>query len=241
MKTYDQQVVILAGGLGTRLKPFTEKVPKPLVEVAGKPFLHWQLQNIKIQGFRKVLLLVSYLGHMVQEYFGNGADFGLEISYGFEVSPMGTGGAIKNSIEKLEDSFFLLNGDSFLPLEMNAMWSHFENSHAQALVAVYDNRDKTPVPNNLKVAAGQVLGYEKNGGAEKGFNGVDAGAYVIRRRLFELDFPEKFDLETLWSKTIDQRELKAFDVSQKFFDIGTPERLKEFEKTVPQLIEKKLF
>ena len=99
------QVVILAGGLGTRLRPITEKTPKPLVPVADQPFLHWQLSDVAQQGFDRVLLLVSYLGEQVQQTLGDGSTWGLKLSYAFEKTPLGTGGALVNAYDQLDDEF----------------------------------------------------------------------------------------------------------------------------------------
>ena len=107
--------VILAGGLGTRLKPLTEKIPKPLVEVAGHPFLYWQLLDLHIAGIKNILLLTGYLGEQIEDYFTKlHASISwikeMNICYAKEPEPMGTGGALKFSLTKLPQRFFLLNG-----------------------------------------------------------------------------------------------------------------------------------
>ncbi len=91
------QVVILAGGEGTRLRPLTHKVPKPMVKVSGKPFLQYQLELIKSYGLTDVLILAAYLGNQIEDYFGNGSDLAMNIKYSYEDTPMGTGGALKNA------------------------------------------------------------------------------------------------------------------------------------------------
>jgi NDP-sugar pyrophosphorylase family protein len=108
------QVAILAGGLGTRLRPYTETVPKPMIDINGKPFLDLQLNNLKRQGFRKILICTGYLGHIIEDYFGDGNAFGLDISYSQESRPLGTAGAIKNAESLItSDPFFLMNGDTY--------------------------------------------------------------------------------------------------------------------------------
>jgi NDP-sugar pyrophosphorylase family protein len=249
------QVVILAGGLGTRLRPITEKIPKPLVDVAGHSFLDWQLSEVKAQGFTRVLLLIGYLGHMVQAKYGDGSAMGLEIDYSAETEPLGTGGALKLALPKLDKTFFLLNGDSFQRLEMAQMAQEFlaNVAHTDALVTAYDNLDSTPVINNLRISrVGGGVGsvaqnsvtaavpsggwiveeYKRGGGAENGYNYVDSGVYIIKKSLVETAQSNKFQLEQLWSELIRQNRLGAFRVQERFYDIGTPERLAEFERKI---------
>lgn len=226
------QVAILAGGLGTRLRPITEKVPKPMVPVAGEPFLHWQLSDLREQGFKRVLLLVAYLGEQVESHFGAGRAFGLELEYCYEPEPLGTGGALKNALGKLEDEFILLNGDSFLRAPLAQMTAEFHRGGFEAMVSVYDNHKPVPVIPNLKVAGGRVLDYQKDAGPERGFQRIDSGIYLLKRQLLEARSESKFMLADLWPPLIASGRLGAFDVNERFYDIGTIERLKEFEEKV---------
>lgn len=114
------QVVILAGGLGTRLGSFTRKVPKPMVPVAGVPYLEHQLRLLARQSFRDVLLLTGHLGEQIESYFGNGGRLGLRIRYSREAQPLGTGGALRDARRHLAETFLLLYGDSLLPIEYAA-------------------------------------------------------------------------------------------------------------------------
>lgn len=237
-------VAILAGGLGTRLRPITEKVPKPLVEVAGAPFLHWQLLDLKAQGYTKIILLVAYLGEMIRAHFGDGSRLGLEIEYVFEPKPLGTGGAIKNAVARLPESFFLLNGDSFLRAPLASIQRSFSPQHCDVLIATYNNRVATPVPNNIKLgimpneAGGSsgggrpITAYKKGAGLEAGFTHVDAGIYLLKRELFASYPAARFAIEDLWPQLMAGGRLQAFPVDERFYDIGTPERLKEFEEKV---------
>ncbi|MBX9766024.1 MAG: NTP transferase domain-containing protein [Bdellovibrionales bacterium] len=246
----DWQFVILAGGLGTRLYPLTEKIPKPIVEVAGKPYLEWQLLELKALGAKKVLLLTGHLGEQIEAAFGNGQRLGLEIQYSRENSPLGTGGALQLALPLLEDQFVLLNGDSFLPMDFSRLVGN-EIPDLSAVIVGFTNHPATPVPNNLKVDAGRVTAYRKNAGLENGFQCVDAGVYLLRKSvllgtssdvpslrscvgstLVSMDEMAAFSLESLWEPLIRQKQLGVHMVSQRFFDIGTPERLKEFEEFV---------
>ncbi len=226
------QVAILAGGLGTRLRPITEKVPKPMVPVAGQPFLHWQLSDLKEQGFRRVLLLVAYLGEQVEQHFGDGRRFGLELEYCYEPEPLGTGGALKNALAQLDTEFILLNGDSFLKAPLSEMVRKFGGGDFEAMVSVYDNHDPVPVIPNLKVREGRVVEYEKDAGEARGFDRIDSGIYVMKRHLLEGRSESRFMLADLWPPLIAAGRLGAFEVNERFYDIGTVDRLREFEEKV---------
>lgn len=237
-----RQVVILAGGLGTRLRPLTEKVPKPMVPVAGEPFLFWQLQDLKAQGYTRVLLLVSYLGEQVEAHFGDGSSLGMRLEYCYEPSPMGTGGALKNALSHLDRDFILLNGDSFLHAPLRQMEQMFDGAGGgeprlgagdfDALVSTYDNRLPTPVIPNIRIDGARVVGYEKDAGLAKGYRDVDSGIYILKRALVENETRDTFMLADLWLPLIRAGRMAAFSVPERFYDIGTVERLKEFEEKV---------
>lgn len=228
----NSQAVILAGGLGTRLRPITEKIPKPLVEIAGKPFLHWQLAEVALQGITDVVLLVAYLGEQIEDTFGKGEKLGLNIRYVYEKEPMGTGGALKNAFPMLNDEFILLNGDSFLSAPLLEMLEKLRKSDNEVLVSVYDNEEPVPVPMNLELSGDLIVKYEKGGGIAAGCTHVDAGVYAIRKKVLLRTNREKFQLEELWPDLIGESKLVAFQVDERFYDIGTPERVKEFEEIV---------
>lgn len=235
-----KQVVILAGGLGTRLRPITEKIPKPLVPVAGEAFLLWQLKECVRQNYTNILLLVSYLGEQVEAKFGNGESLGLSISYGFEQEPMGTGGALKNALHLLEDRFFILNGDSFLRAPMGEIEKFFDESKADALISTYDNRLPTPVKENIVSKNGLILRYQKAAGREQGLELVDSGIYMMKKSIVAAVPKNKFQIEELWPELIQQKKLASFAVDERFYDIGTPERLKEFEDKIHDYFENSL-
>ena len=227
-----RQAVILAGGLGTRLRPLTEKIPKPMVEVAGQPFLHWQLLDLKMQGYTDILLLVAYLGEQIEAFFGNGSQLGMSIQYSYESEPMGTGGALRNALALLEEDFLLLNGDSFLKAPLDSMVRIFETSDVEALISVYDNRVPVPVIPNVQMNERKVLAYKKDAGLAAGFDMIDSGIYVMKRQLIARFIENRYLLEKLWPDLIKDGKLGAFLVSERFYDIGTPERLQEFEEKV---------
>lgn len=225
------QAVILAGGLGTRLRPITERIPKPMVEVSGEPFLvrivRWLVQH----GFRRQLLLLGYRGEMVSQYFGDGSRFAAEISYSREEQPLGTGGALRLALNQLDDEFLVLYGDSYLPIDYREVESEFHRVACDGLLVVFDNHvADTGVINNVAVGSdGYVIRYAKGVGSPD-LKYVEAGALCFRRSVFSnLPLEKSISLEQeLYPQLIAKKQLRAFITRQRFFDIGTPDRLQEF-------------
>ncbi|HVX66317.1 MAG TPA: nucleotidyltransferase family protein [Bryobacteraceae bacterium] len=225
------QAVILAGGLGTRLRPITETVPKPMVPVAGRPYLEYQIDWLRKLEITNVVLLVGYLAEQVEGYFGDGRRFGVTIAYSREPRPLGTGGALKLALPLLAESFLVLNGDSYLPVDYRPLAALLESSGAEAVLAAYDNAlGDTGVRHNLDVAGdGRVLRYEK--GSRTPMTHVDAGAFMLRRRVLALTGAPEFSLENeLFPALIARRQLFALPVRQRFYDMGTPAGLAMLEE-----------
>ena len=229
-----RQAVILAGGLGTRLRPVTEMIPKPLMPVGDRFFLHYMLKMLVANGMRDVLLLVGHLHERVVKAVGDGARYNCRVEYSVERELLGTGGAIKNAEDKLDDEFFVLNGDTYLPIDYRAVEADWEarRDELDGLLVVYDNSEPV-APGNVRVGDdGLVTEYRKRAGRAAG--GVDAGVQVFTRRILELMPPgEVVSLEeTVFTKLIAERRLGAYTTSTRFYDIGTPERLAAFERYI---------
>jgi NDP-sugar pyrophosphorylase family protein len=149
-------VAILAGGLATRLRPITEKIPKSLVPVAGKPFLAHQLELLHSRGIRRAVLCIGYLGEMIQHEFGDGAKFGVKLDYSFDGQKLlGTGGAIKRALPLLADEFFVLYGDSYLPVDYAPIAQFFHQSGKPGLMTVFRNEGKFDT-SNVVLAEGEI-------------------------------------------------------------------------------------
>ncbi len=227
------QAVILAGGLGTRLRPLTYEVPKPMVPICGRPYLEYQLELLRERGFADVLLLTGYLGEQIERHFGDGTAMKLRIRYSREETPVGTGGALRQAKGMLGETFLLLYGDSFLPIDYAALLGILDREPAAQLVlTAYDNaRGDTNVKNNLQVnAEGVVEAYEKDS-ANAALNYVEAGVIGVRREALTLlpeTTPVSFENQ-LFPQLIAARRVRAYVTAQRFYDFGTPERLKEAE------------
>jgi len=235
--TPDCQAVILAGGLGTRMRPITETIPKPMIPVLGRPFLEQQLELLASFGFRRALLLVAYLGEKIEQYFGDGGARGWELSYSYEPSPLGTGGALKNAETKLENEFAVLNGDTLLMIDYDVARRAFRETNADAFVVAYEksgsaigNALVNRVPNNLAVAPdGRVTAYRKHD--PQSLTHVDAGVLFLRKKVLEEIPPARpCSLEQeIFPRLIEEGRMQAWITSEPFYDMGSPEGLKALE------------
>lgn len=219
------QVAILAGGLGTRLHPLTQSVPKPMVPIRGRPFLEYQINLVRRYGFTRILLLVGYLAEVIEQYFHDGQPWGVTITYSVEPSPLGTAGALKLAEKELEDQFLLLNGDTYLPVDYADIAQRLSAWRGLGLMAAYANPDGI-APNNLALSTdGCVLSYDKF--HDSGQTHVDAGVYGFRKRVLDLiELGMVRGLEEHILPGLAQRgELLAYPVRERYYDIGTFERL----------------
>jgi mannose-1-phosphate guanylyltransferase len=227
------QAVILAGGLGTRLWPLTKEIPKPMVPIAGAPYLEHQLRLLAKQSITDVVLLTGYLGSQIEEHFGNGAQLGLQISYSREAQPLGTGGALREARHLLGDFFVLIYGDSYLPIDYVEVAKRLAISGATGVLVVYrDPSGETNVRSNVALdESGLVSRYDKTAVNDPQLEYIEAGVLAFRRTVLEL-IPSRGPVsleQQVFPVLIEQRRLLGVPTSQRFYDIGTPERLKAIE------------
>jgi len=223
------RAVILAGGKGSRLKPITDKTPKPMVSVKGKPFLEYLVDYLGHSGIKNIILLVGYLGAQIRGYFGDGSKWGAHIEYVHEKKPLGTAGALKNAEDKLPREFLLLNGDTYLPIDYGKVVEFFHKHDRLGVIIAYDNPNRI-VPNNIAVGESNlVLAYSKKN--SEGMNCVDAGGLVLKKEAINFIASGRIcSLEQeILPRLIEMRELAAFHTDKKFYDVGTPRGLKEIE------------
>jgi NDP-sugar pyrophosphorylase family protein len=223
------QAVILAGGLGTRMLPITTSIPKPMIPVNGKPFLHYQLELLARYGLRRVLLLVAYLGEQIEAYFGKGAAPGMELAYSYEPEPLGTGGALKNAAAQLDNQFVVLNGDTYLPIDYCALLQSFREKNNSAMIVAYRPATEASadlvsrLPKNLAVSVeGRVTAYRKR--EPEGLTHIDAGVLVLRKDVLDAIAPQrKCSLEEeIFPQLIAQHRMEAWTTTEAFYDMGTP-------------------
>jgi D-glycero-D-manno-heptose 1,7-bisphosphate phosphatase len=219
------QAVILAGGRGERMRPLTDIRPKPMIEVAGKPFLEHQILLLRDQGFRKFLLLLGYLPDVVMNYFGDGSKWGVQIDYSVTAVEDLTGRRIKLAQARLDELFMLVYCDNYWPLPMHRVWQRFCEANVPMLVTVYSNKDNY-AKSALKVDdAGFVSVYDKKRKTPD-LQGTEISYAIIRRELVE-QFPEgNISLEeTLFPQLIARRQLAAFVTHHRYYTVGDTLRL----------------
>lgn len=223
-------VAILAGGLATRLRPITDKIPKALVEVAGQPFIMHQLNLLKRNAVGRVVLCVGYRGEMIQDVVGNGNQFDIKIEYSFDgKNLLGTGGAIKKALPLLGKEFFVLYGDAYLPCNYKAVQRVFKNSRKMALMTIFHNKGEWDA-SNVEFKDGRILDYDKKNPSDR-MQHIDYGLGVFKASSFE-KFPENeyIDLAQIYRVILENGELAAFEIKQRFYEIGSFDGVEEMKR-----------
>jgi NDP-sugar pyrophosphorylase family protein len=228
------QIVVLAGGVGTRLWPLTKETPKPMVRVRGLPYLEHQLRLFARQSLTDVVVLTGYLGQQIEDYFGDGSRLGLRVRYSRELQPLGTGGALREARHLLGDEFLVVYGDSYLPIDYAAVGRRLLVSDATGLIVVYhDPEGETLVrPNVALDSAGYVTRYDKQAASDLELKYVEAGVLAFRRPVLDLIPSDGIvSLEQqVYPQLIARKALLGLPTTQRFYDIGTPERLHVLEE-----------
>ncbi|HMP81173.1 MAG TPA: nucleotidyltransferase family protein [Verrucomicrobiota bacterium] len=222
-------VAILAGGLATRLRPITEKIPKSLVPVAGRPILAHQLEMLHARGLRRAVLCIGFLGEMIQREFGNEA-CGIQLEYSFDGDKLlGTGGAIKRALPMLGEEFFILYGDSYLPIEYAPVADFFHRSGKPGLMTVYRNEGKYDT-SNVVFADGEIKVYDKKARLPE-MRHIDYGLSMFKSAVFD-SYPSEqpFDLAQVMGDLVRNKQLAGYDTGERFFEMGSPAGLAELEK-----------
>jgi NDP-sugar pyrophosphorylase family protein len=219
--------VILAGGLATRLRPLTETVPKALIEVNGQPFLHHQLALLKRSGIRHVVMLVGYLGEMIQEEFGDGSPLGIRLDYSFDGPVLlGTAGAIRQALPLLPERFFVLYGDSYLTCDYRAVERAFVTSGLPGLMTVFRNEGQFDT-SNVEFDGNRIAVYDKVHRTPR-MRHIDYGLGAFDRRVFEaIPADERRDLASIYQQLLHDGKLAAFEVHERFYEIGSPDGLRD--------------
>jgi len=230
MKPQDLPVALLAGGLATRLRPITEKVPKLLVEVAGEPFFSHQIRLLKSQGLTRVVLCVGYLGEKIVELYGDGSRWGMQLDYSFDGEKlMGTGGALIRALPKLGDAFYVLYGDSYLPVDYRAVGQSFLDSGKLGLMTVFENREAYDA-SNVWWEDGRIKVYSKQDKVPQ-MRHIDYGLSLFRAAAFD-GYPRDavVDLAAVQTDLVRRGELAGYEMKQRFYEIGSHSGLQELDQ-----------
>ena len=220
-------VALLAGGLATRLRPITAKIPKLLVEVAGEPFFTHQLRLLKAAGLTEIILCVGYLGEQIVELYKDGSRYGVNIKYSFDGPKLlGTGGALIQALPLLGDSFYVLYGDSYLPIDYRKIGDHFINSGKQGLMTVFENKGLYDA-SNVWFENGEIKVYDKKAKLPE-MKHIDYGLGLFKASAFEgYSKTDVVDLAEVQKKLVSQHELCGYEMKERFYEIGSPEGLAE--------------
>lgn len=219
-------LVILAGGLGSRLGEKTKDIPKALIDVAGQPFIFRQLNYLKDQGFKKIVICTAYRGNQIKEYVGNGSKFSLNISYSDDGEEMlGTGGSVKKASNMFDKNFFILYGDSFLPIDFSLVESAFNKENKPALMTVLKNTKKLDKSNAY--FNNKIVHYNKRN-PDKMMDYIDYGLTVVDKSIFT-KFPTKknFDLADVFEDLSKRNQLAGIEISVRFYEIGSINGLRD--------------
>src|SRR5260370_1033500 len=224
-----KQVVILAGGRGTRLGEHARAIPKPMVTIGGRPNLEHQILLAKRHGFTSGLFLISHLAHRIEAHFGNGERFGMEISYCAEDPPLGTAGALRHAGALLQERFLLLYGDVFIECDLARLWADHASSHPLATLVVHPNDHPYDSDIVEADAQGRISAIHSKRRPEDQYlpNVVNAGAVVIERKILALIPPgHHLDLASdIFPALARDGVLSAYRSAEYFKDFGTPDRL----------------
>jgi N-acetyl-alpha-D-muramate 1-phosphate uridylyltransferase len=214
-------VAILAGGLATRLGLLTQALPKALLPVAGRPFIHWQLAMLAQQGVTRVVLCAGHLGEQIQAAVGDGSGFGVTVRYSFDGDALlGTGGALQRALPMLGTAFFVLYGDSYLPCSFPAVQAAYEASAAPGLMTVFCNEGRWE-KSNVLFRDGRVVGYDKRSPGPQ-MRHVDYGLSILSRQaLHGRPADTAFDLADVYNELAARGELAALAVDERFYEIGS--------------------
>ncbi len=225
----DIPVAILAGGLATRLRPITEKIPKSLVPVAGRPFLAHQLEMLYARGVRRAVLCIGHLGEMIERDFGDGRAYGVYLEYSFDGPKLlGTGGALKRALPRLGAEFFVLYGDSDLPIEYQPVAECFRRSGQAGLMTVYRNEGLYDT-SNVVFRNGIIEVYDKKHRLPE-MRHIDYGLSLFQASVFD-DYAadQAFDLAEVMGRLVREKQLAGYEVTQRFYEMGSPSGLAELE------------
>lgn len=214
-------VAILAGGLATRLRPITQTIPKALIEVAGRPFIDHQLEYLRKQGVSSVVLCIGYLGEMIQDIVGDGSHWNMQVRY----SPdgpllLGTGGALKQALPMLGEQFFILYGDSYLPIDFPKVQSAFMDCGKLGLMTVLKNQNQWD-KSNVQYEGGRLIEYNKAVISSQ-MHHIDYGLGLLRAEVLN-SYPagQPFDLSKVYNQLSLEKQLAGYEVFERFYEIGS--------------------
>ena len=230
-------VAILAGGLATRIRPITDKIPKALIPIRGRPFVDYQLELLAGMDLRSVVVCTGYKGEMIEDHLGDGSAFGVSVRYSHDGETLlGTGGALKRALPLLGDRFVVIYGDSYLDADYRPIVEFFDSQSSssrrpQALMTVFRNEglfDRS----NVVFREGRIMVYDKKHD-HPDMDYIDWGLSVLSAGIFApFNQRDVFDLAELYGHVLSEGALLGYEVKQRFFEIGSVAGIEEFERHI---------
>lgn len=223
----DYPIVVLAGGLATRLRPITATIPKILIPIAGRPFIYHQLELFERQGIKKVVYCLGHMGNMVVDALQN-FRIGIDIQFSFDGSTLlGTGGAIRNAIPRLGDKFLVTYGDSYLRTELFPIIKKFDFLETGGLMCVYKNLNEFD-NSNVIYKNETIVDYNKCYSPDMEY--IDYGLMMFLSSAFDcFKSEESFDLSDLLRTLVKKNQLGGYEVFERFYQIGSTAGIAELE------------
>tara|TARA_B000000565_G_C23758301_1_gene367363 strand:- start:58 stop:762 length:705 start_codon:yes stop_codon:yes gene_type:complete len=231
------QIIIIAGGLATRLGTLTSNKPKSLIDINGDPFIIHQLRYLKNQGFKKIHLCLGFLADQIITTLKHFNYLDLNITYSLDGdNQLGTGGALKNALDKCEDYFFVQYGDSYLPINYSKIYDFFVMNKSQSnILTIYENNsmyDKS----NVIYTANKIFKYDKNlNSAEMNF--IDYGLSLLKKdEIIPILENNISDLSEVYKILINENKMIPYIVKERFYEIGKPEGIADMKKYIERLL-----
>jgi len=236
------KTVIMAGGKGTRIAEVNPEVPKPMIEICGKPILLHQINVLKEQGFKDITLIIGHLGKIIEDYFGDGSNFGVDIKYIREDVPLGTAGALFYLKDEIRDDFLLINGDIIFDIDIKRFLDFHKKFGGMATIFTHPNNH--PYDSGIIIAGDnhKVTGWLHKEDERKWYkNRVNAGLHILSPEvLAQFTEPRKTDLDRdILKKLINTGGLTCYDSPEYVRDMGTPDRYKQVTRDMDTGLVKK--
>ena len=233
------EAILLCGGLGTRLRSVVSDRPKPMADIAGKPFLHYLVKMLSESGVKRLIFALGYMGEQIEAYFQSGKDYGLSIFYSYEDSPLGTGGAIRNALSHVSgENVLVLNADTFFHTDYESLLREQLKNKAAMTIASRKIEDISRYGAILKDENGRILRWNEKMSSDQAEalrpGEINGGIYVMQKSLIEKIPEGKQSLENdcipAWLE--DGLYLQAIPSDGYFMDIGIPEDYAQFREDV---------
>ncbi len=233
------QILIVAGGLGTRIAAHAKDRPKCMLDVEGKPFCEFQLEIFKKQGFKDIIFCIKHLANVVMDYFKDGSDFGLNIAYSLEKEPLGTAGAIKLAEKMIDGNFIVFYGDNFTDMKLGDFLKFHEKNAGIASINVHKNQDSSKSSSIITIHDQRITSFIEKPSRDqiKRFENVEKyinnGIYVCRREILDhIPKNKTYDFGfDLFPDLLEKGEkLYGYATKSYFKEIGTPQKFELFTK-----------